>query len=66
MKNILKIYLLLIITITIMGCSVFGVRTAEELKYDIVNKSGEIEIREYQAHISAVTRMQGSYEEVQS
>jgi len=47
------------------GCSVFGVRTAEELKYNIVTKSGDFEIREYQPYISAVTSMQGPYEDVQ-
>jgi DNA gyrase inhibitor GyrI len=47
------------------GCSVFGIRTAEELKYDVISKSGDIEIRKYQPYISAVASMKGSYDEVQ-
>jgi hypothetical protein len=47
------------------GCSVFGIRTAEELKYNVVSKSGDFEIREYQPYILAEASMQGSYEKVQ-
>lgn len=43
----------------------FGVRTAEELKYTVVSKSGDFEIRTYEPYISAVASMKGSYKEVQ-
>ena len=43
----------------------FGIRTAEELKYSVVSKSGDFEIREYEPYISAVASMQGPYKEVQ-
>lgn len=47
------------------GCSVFGIRTAEELKYSVIIESGDFEIREYEPYISAVASMKGPYEEVQ-
>jgi len=47
------------------GCSVFGIRTAEELKYNVISKSAAFEIREYQPYISAVASMKGSYKAVQ-
>jgi len=56
---------LLALSVSLSACSVFGIRTAEELEYDIISKSGDFEIREYQPYISAVASMQGSYEDVQ-
>lgn len=53
------------LAINLAGCSVFGIRTAEELKYDVISKSGDIEVREYQPYIAAVASMKGPYEEVQ-
>jgi DNA gyrase inhibitor GyrI len=44
---------------------VFGIRTAEELKYNVISKSGDIEVREYQPYLSAVASMKGPYEKVQ-
>ncbi|MGD8571176.1 MAG: heme-binding protein [Gammaproteobacteria bacterium] len=61
----LKLKLILIFTLCLAGCSVFGIRTAEELKYSVVSKSGDFEIREYEPYISAVASMKGPYEEVQ-
>ena len=46
------------------GCSVFGIRSAEELKYDVISKSGDFEIRAYEPYVSAVASMKGPYEEV--
>ena len=49
----------------VASCSVFGIRTAEELKYTVVSKSGDFEIRNYEPYISAVATMKGPYKEVQ-
>ena len=65
MIKYLKFSVALILAFSIGGCSVVGIRTAEELKYDVISKSGDIEIREYQPYIEAVTSMQGTYKEVQ-
>ena len=65
MIKLLKRYSLLILTLYLAGCSVFGIRTSEELKYHVVSKSGDFEIREYQPYISAVASMQGPYDAVQ-
>ena len=65
MLKLLRINGLLILTLSIAGCSVFGIRTAEELKYDVISKSGDFEIRSYEPYISAVATMKGPYEQVQ-
>ena len=65
MIKFLKFNVALMLAFSLAGCSVFGIRTAEELKYDIISKSGDIEIREYQAYIAAVASMKGPYEEIQ-
>ena len=43
----------------------FGIRSAEELKYDVISKSGDFEIRAYEPYVSAIATMKGPYEEVQ-
>ena len=65
MHKLLKNSSLLILTLYMTGCSVFGIRSAEELKYSVISKSDDFEIREYQPYISAVASMKGPYEEVQ-
>ena len=65
MLKLLKIQCLLILTLYMTGCSVFGIRTAEELKYSVISKSADFEIREYQPYISAVASKKGPYKEVQ-
>jgi hypothetical protein len=65
MLNYFKIICFTALSLTIAGCSVFGIRTAEELKYDVISKSGDIEVRTYQPYLSAVASMKGPYNEVQ-
>jgi len=48
------------------GCSVFGIRTSEELQFKVVEQSEDIEIREYEPYISAEATMSGDYDEVQT
>jgi effector-binding domain-containing protein len=47
------------------GCSVFGIRTAEELEYKVIKKEGNFEIRQYEPYIKATVTMEGEYDEVQ-
>jgi hypothetical protein len=65
MLNLLRIHGILLLTLSIAGCSVFGIRSAEELKYDVISKSGDFEIRAYEPYVSAIATMKGPYEEVQ-
>jgi hypothetical protein len=37
------------------GCSVFGIRTAEEARYTVLVQDGEIQIRQYERVIAAQT-----------
>lgn len=48
------------------GCSVFGVRSEEQPRYEVLYKQENKEIRKYQAHIVAKTTVEGSFEEAQS
>ena len=47
------------------GCSVFGIRTAEELSYETVSTENDIEIRHYAPHISATASTEGNQKSVQ-
>ena len=65
MYKLFKIGSFISIALMVASCSVFGIRTAEELKYTVVSKSGDFEIRNYEPYISAVATMKGPYKEVQ-
>ncbi len=47
------------------GCSVFGIRTAEELEYTVLEKDKNIEIRRYEPYIVAQAEMSGTSQQVQ-
>ena len=47
------------------GCSVFGIRTAEELSYTVVEKQDAYEIRTYDSYIAAEASLDGNYKNVQ-
>jgi len=48
------------------GCSVFGIRTAEELSYETVATESDIEIRHYAPYIAATASTEGDQKSVQS
>lgn len=59
-------WITLLITLIInTGCSVFGIRTAEELSYTVMEKQNSYEIRTYDAYIAAEVSLDGSYKSVQ-
>lgn len=58
-----KIFSLLILS---TGCSLFGIRTTEELSYKVIKHEGDKEIRLYDPYLVAKTVVQGSYKEAQS
>ena len=47
------------------GCLVFGIRTYETPKYEVVLKEGNKEIRYYESYIVAKTTVQGEFKEAQ-
>jgi len=44
------------------ACSVFGVQTVEEARYELVHKDNQFEIREYATLVIAQTRVSADYE----
>lgn len=48
------------------GCSAFGVRSEESPLYEVVQKSGNKEIRKYETYVVASTTVRGPYEEAQT
>jgi effector-binding domain-containing protein len=48
------------------GCSVFGIRTAEEARYTVLVQDGEIQIRQYERLIAAQTEVEGDYDQTTS
>lgn len=53
------------ITILNTGCSVFGIRSAEEVPYKVIGKDGDKEIRQYPPRIIAKTTVYGDYKKSQ-
>ena len=49
-----------------LGCSVVGIRTAEELTYSLVEEHDDLEIRQYAPYIAAEASLEGEQPEVQS
>lgn len=50
-------------TVFLQGCSVFGIRTVEMLDYQILEKEGSFDIRQYEEYWSARTEIEGDYRE---
>ena len=62
-----SIRVLMIFTIVFhVGCSVVGIRTAEELKYTVLEEDEAFEIRKYAPYLSAEASTTGEAKEVQS
>ena len=53
-------------TLLLSGCSVFGVRTAEQPSYQVLNKVGNIQIRHYPALLVAETEVTEDYKNASS
>lgn len=45
------------------ACSVVGIRTTEELKYELISQEGKYELRRYDEYFVASTSSSGSYRE---
>lgn len=57
MKKVISV----LTTVFLAGCSVFGIRTADEPKYQVLNDYGHIQIRHYPALVVAQTEVNGDY-----
>lgn len=61
-----KLFLFLVSYFCLTGCSVFGLRTEENPKYEVLIRSENMEIRRYSPYIVATTRVDGSFKDTQS
>jgi DNA gyrase inhibitor GyrI len=58
----MKRLVLLIVTIFLQGCSVFGVRTGEMLDYQVLEQNGNFDIRQYENYWVARAEVDGDYQ----
>ncbi len=59
----MKKIVLIIVTIFLQGCSVFGIRTVEILEYTILEKEEDFDIRRYEDYWVARTESEGEYDQ---
>ena len=59
----MRTLLLLIATVFLQGCSVFGIRTVEILNYQVLEKDGKFDIRRYEDYWVVRTEIDGEYRE---
>lgn len=59
------IFILFFIVFLNTGCSLFGIRTVEEVSYELIEANGNKEIRQYQPRIIAKTKITGDYKSSQ-
>ena len=62
----MRTLLLLIATVFLQGCSVFGIRTVELLNYQVLEKDGKFNIRQYEDYWVVRTEIDGEYRESSS
>lgn len=59
------LFFLYVNIITTTGCSILGIRSAEEVPYTTEFKQGDKEIRRYEPRIIAMTTLEGEYKTAQ-
>ena len=59
----MKTLFFLITTVFLQGCSVFGIRTVEILDYQVLEKDGSFNIRQYDDYWVVRTEIDGDYRE---
>ena len=62
----MKIIFLIMTTVFLQGCSVFGIRTVEMLDYQVLEKEGSFDIRQYEEYWAVRTEIEGDYRESSS
>lgn len=63
--GLLRSGLIMGISVLSMSCSVFGIRSEETPKYEVLHSEGDKEIRSYAGYIVAKTTVKGEFKEVQ-
>lgn len=63
--GLLKGGFILGISLMQISCSVFGIRSEESPKYEVLRSEDNKEIRSYSGYIVAKTKMKGDFKEVQ-
>ena len=61
-SHAMKKLIAILTTVFLTGCSVFGIRTADQPSYQVVNEVGNIQIRHYPALLVAETEIAADYE----
>lgn len=59
----MKTLFLLMTTVFLQGCSVFGIHTVEMLEYQVVENEDSFDIRQYEEYWVARTEIEGDYRE---
>jgi len=57
----MRTLLLMIATVFLQGCSVFGIRTVEILNYQVLEKDGKFDVRQYEDYWVVRTEIDGEY-----
>lgn len=57
----MKTLFLLMTTVFLQGCSVFGIRSVEMLEYQVLEKEGPFDIRQYDEYWAVRTEVEGDY-----
>lgn len=63
--NFLRLGLIVGISVSQLACSVFGIRSEETPKYQVLVKDGDFEIRSYSPYVVAKTVVKGEFDQVQ-
>ena len=64
-STVWRVLIFILLAILNSGCSVFGIRTYEMPKYEVILKEGNKEIRYYESYIVAKTTVKGEFKEAQ-
>jgi len=54
---------MLLVTVFLTGCTVFGIRTSEEPAYRVIHKQGRFQVRQYSELIIAETEVEAEFDE---
>jgi len=60
-SHTMKKFIAVLTTLFLTGCSVFGIRTADQPSYQLLNEVGHIQIRQYPALLVAETEIAADY-----
>ena len=62
-SNLIRLLTTALATLALGGCSLLGIRTAEEAAYVVVSNQDDIELREYAAYVTVETTVDAAFKE---